>query len=55
MEQLIDALKLVGVVCTLSGVRPKVARAVVEYGFELETIQVESVLSTAIEAKFAAI
>lgn len=55
LEQLIDALKLVGVVCTLSGVRPKVARAVVEYGFELETIQVESVLSTAIEAKFATI
>ncbi|MHC5278785.1 STAS domain-containing protein [Listeria kieliensis] len=55
LKELIGALKLIGVVCTLSGVRPKVAQAVVEHGFEFDTVHVESVLSTAIETKFTTV
>ncbi len=55
LKELIGALKLIGVVCTLSGVRPKVAQAVVEHGFEFDTVHVERVLSTAIETKFTTV
>ncbi|MCM3538503.1 STAS domain-containing protein [Priestia endophytica] len=46
--QLIQALKLVGVKCTLSGMRPEIAQTAVQIGIDFEDLSVVSDLRTAL-------
>ncbi|MET1015121.1 MAG: STAS domain-containing protein [Paenisporosarcina sp.] len=49
--QLIDALKIVGVVTTLSGVRPEIAMTAVQLGVNFSDIQITGNLSQALQLK----
>ncbi|KAB7707437.1 STAS domain-containing protein [Bacillus aerolatus] len=47
--QLIDALDLIGVKSTLSGIRPEIAQTAVQLGLNFDTLQTASTLSQAIK------
>jgi rsbT co-antagonist protein RsbR len=49
--QLIDALRIVGVVTTLSGVRPEIALTAVQLGVNFSEIQITGNLSQALQLK----
>ena len=49
--QLIDALKIVGVKTTLSGVRPEIALTAVHLGLDFKDIQITGNLSQALKLK----
>jgi rsbT co-antagonist protein RsbR len=48
--QLIDALDLIGVKSTLSGIRPEIASTAVQLGLSFENISIKSNLSQALSA-----
>lgn len=50
--QLINALKLIGVKTTLSGIRPEIASTAVKLGLSLENIDTQATLAQALELNF---
>lgn len=48
--QLIDALSLIGVKTTLSGIRPEIAQTAVQLGLSFDKVSITSTLSSAINA-----
>ncbi|MFF2596758.1 STAS domain-containing protein [Priestia megaterium] len=48
--QLIDTLNLLGIKCTLSGIRPEVAQTAIQLGLSFENIRIKSNLEQALES-----